>query len=100
LEDITEKFIEKILDMVNQNVQDAPKKFQDNKIKDMRTHRKKIKKLREEFNKHQSKTKVTIKRDRDELKMTTQNIKEAFSEVSGKPQKKESNRNPGKKRSL
>jgi hypothetical protein len=31
LEDITKKFIEKILDMVNQNVQDAFKKFQDPK---------------------------------------------------------------------
>jgi tRNA A37 threonylcarbamoyltransferase TsaD len=31
LEDITEKFMEKILDMVNQNVQDALKRFQDTK---------------------------------------------------------------------
>jgi hypothetical protein len=30
-EDITEKFMEKILDMVNQNVQDVLKKFQDKK---------------------------------------------------------------------
>jgi hypothetical protein len=29
LEDITEKFIEKILDMVNKNAQDTLKKFQD-----------------------------------------------------------------------
>jgi hypothetical protein len=34
LEDITEKFMEKILDMVNQNVQDAFKKFQDIKNKE------------------------------------------------------------------
>jgi thiamine pyrophosphate-dependent acetolactate synthase large subunit-like protein len=33
LEDI-EKFMEKILDMVNQNVQDALKKFQDSKNKE------------------------------------------------------------------
>jgi uncharacterized spore protein YtfJ len=31
LEDNTEKFMEKILDMVNQNVQDAHKTFQENK---------------------------------------------------------------------
>jgi cell shape-determining protein MreC len=31
LEDITKKFMEKILDMVNQNVQDVLKKFQDTK---------------------------------------------------------------------
>jgi hypothetical protein len=31
---ITEKFMEEILDVVNQNVQDALKKFQDTKNKD------------------------------------------------------------------
>jgi hypothetical protein len=31
LEDVTEKFMERILDLVNQNVQDALKKFQDTK---------------------------------------------------------------------
>jgi cell division ATPase FtsA len=31
LEDITEKFMEKILDMVSQNVQDVLRKFQDTK---------------------------------------------------------------------
>jgi hypothetical protein len=34
LEDITEKFMDKILDMVNQHVQDALKKFQDTKNKE------------------------------------------------------------------
>jgi cell division ATPase FtsA len=34
LQEITENFMEKILDMVNQNVQDALKKFQDNKNKE------------------------------------------------------------------
>jgi cell division ATPase FtsA len=34
LEDITKKFMEEILDMVNQNVQDALKKFQDTKNKE------------------------------------------------------------------
>jgi hypothetical protein len=33
LKEITENFMEKILDMVNQNVQDALKKFQDTKNK-------------------------------------------------------------------
>jgi hypothetical protein len=33
LQEITENFIEKILDMVNQNVQHALKKFQDTKSK-------------------------------------------------------------------
>jgi histidinol dehydrogenase len=34
LEDITKKFMEKILDMVNHNGQDALKKFQDTKNKE------------------------------------------------------------------
>jgi cell division ATPase FtsA len=38
---ITENFMKKILDMVKQNVQDALKKFQDTKIKNMRRHRNK-----------------------------------------------------------
>jgi 5'-deoxynucleotidase YfbR-like HD superfamily hydrolase len=33
-EGIFEKFVEKIIDMVNQNVQDALKKFQDTKNKE------------------------------------------------------------------
>jgi cell division ATPase FtsA len=41
LEDITKKLMEKILDMVNQNVQDALNKFQEPKIKNMRRHRNK-----------------------------------------------------------
>jgi hypothetical protein len=36
MEEITEKLMEKILDMVNQNVQDALKKFQDTKKKKKR----------------------------------------------------------------
>jgi hypothetical protein len=40
-EELSEKFMEKILDMVNHNVWDALKKFQDNKNKNMRWHRNK-----------------------------------------------------------
>jgi cell division protein FtsX len=76
LEDITEKFMEKLLDMANQNVQDALKKFQDTKNKEHEKKQKQIKELRENFNKHQSKTKDTIKTEMYELKMITQNIKE------------------------
>jgi hypothetical protein len=47
LEDITEKFKEKILDMVNQNVQDALKKFQDTKNKEHEKTQKQINELRE-----------------------------------------------------
>jgi hypothetical protein len=65
LEDITKKFMEKILDMVNQNVQDTLKKFQDTKNKYHEKTQKQINEIREDFNKHQSNTKDTIKkRDR------------------------------------
>jgi uncharacterized protein involved in exopolysaccharide biosynthesis len=54
LEEITEKLINKILDMVNQNVQDAFKKFQDTKNKEHEKTQKQINELREDLNKHQS----------------------------------------------
>jgi hypothetical protein len=41
LQVITENFMEMLLDMVNQNVQEALKKFQDNKKKNMRRHKNK-----------------------------------------------------------
>jgi hypothetical protein len=62
--------------MVNQNVQDALKKFQDTKNKEHVMTKKQIKELREDFNEHQSETKDTIKRKIHELKRTTQIIKE------------------------
>jgi hypothetical protein len=65
LENITEKFMEKILDMVNKNVQDALKKFQNTKNKKHEKTQKQIKELREGFNKHQSETKNTIKKERE-----------------------------------
>jgi hypothetical protein len=76
LEDIPEKFVEKILDMVNQNVQDSLEKFQDTKNKEQEKRQKQIKELREDLNKHQSKIKGTIKREIHELRRTTQIIKE------------------------
>jgi hypothetical protein len=41
LQIINENFIEMLLEMVNQNVQEALKKFQDNKVKYMRKHKNK-----------------------------------------------------------
>jgi cell division ATPase FtsA len=46
LQEITENFMEKILDMVNQNVQDALKKFQDTKNKKHAKTQKQINELR------------------------------------------------------
>jgi hypothetical protein len=58
-EGILEKNHWEILDMVHQNVPDALKKFQDTKNKDI----KQINELWENFNKHQSEMKDTIKRE-------------------------------------
>jgi hypothetical protein len=44
--------MEKILDLVNLNVQDAVKKFQDTKNKEHEKTQKEINELREDFNKH------------------------------------------------
>jgi uncharacterized protein (UPF0305 family) len=65
LEEITKKFIEKILDMFNQNVQDVLKKFLDNKNKEHEKTQKQINELRDDFNKHQNETKDTIFFKRD-----------------------------------
>jgi hypothetical protein len=69
LQEITENFMEKILDMANQNVEDALKKFQDTKNKEHEKTCKQINELRGALNKHQSKTDNTINREINELKM-------------------------------
>jgi hypothetical protein len=70
-EEISEKFMEKILDIVNQNIKDTLKKFQDTKNKEHEMTQKQIKEPREDLNKHQSETKDTIKRETHELKRAT-----------------------------
>jgi hypothetical protein len=92
--------MEKILDMVNHNVQDTLKKFQGTKNKEHEKTQKQINELREDFNKHQSETKNIIQKETYKLKLTTQNIKKELNKDMEKPQKKESNRNPVNKKSL
>jgi hypothetical protein len=65
---ITENFMEMLLDMVNQNIQEALKKFQDNKIKEYEKTQKQINELIGALNKHQSETENTINREINELK--------------------------------
>jgi hypothetical protein len=62
--------------MVNQKVQDALKIFQDTTNKKLVNTQKHLIELREDFKKHQSKTKDTIKEEVYEIKKTTQDIKE------------------------
>jgi hypothetical protein len=58
----TEHFMEMILDAVNQNVQDALKKFQDTKNKEYEKTQKQINELIGALNKHQSETENTIEK--------------------------------------
>jgi uncharacterized phage infection (PIP) family protein YhgE len=68
--------MDKILDAVNQNVQDALKKFQDTKNKEYEKTQKQINELKGSLNKHQSETGNTINKRINELKMKIENIKE------------------------
>jgi chromosome segregation ATPase len=72
----TENFMDMILDMVKQNVQEALKKFQDTKNREYEKTQKQINELIEDLNKHQSETENTINREINELKKKIDNIKE------------------------
>jgi gas vesicle protein len=60
LQVINENFIEMILDMVNQDVQETLKKFQDNKNREFEKAQEDIKETIEALYKHQSETKNMI----------------------------------------
>jgi chromosome segregation ATPase len=62
--------------MVNQNVQEALKKFRDNKTKEYEKTQKQINELIGTLNKHQTETKITISREINELRAKIHNIKE------------------------
>jgi hypothetical protein len=63
LQVIKENFMQMLLDMVNQNVHEALKKFQDNKNKNEDTQ-KQINEIIRALNKHQNETETTINRDK------------------------------------
>jgi molecular chaperone GrpE (heat shock protein) len=65
-----------ILDMVNRNVQETLKKFQDNKNTEFEKAPEQIKETIEALYKHQSETKNTINKEINELKVKIDNIKE------------------------
>jgi hypothetical protein len=68
LQVFTENFREMLLDMVNQNVQEALKKFQDNKNKEYKKKQKQIDELIGALNKYESETKNTINKEINALK--------------------------------
>jgi hypothetical protein len=76
LQVINENFIEMLLDMVNQNIQEALKKFQDNKNKEYVKTQKQVNEIIEALNKCQTETETTINREINELKAKIDNIKE------------------------
>jgi molecular chaperone DnaK (HSP70) len=89
LQVITENFMEMLLDMVNQNIQEALKKFQDTKNKEYRKTQKQINELIGALNKHQSETENTINREINELKMKIDNSKEKVTRDMENLRKKE-----------
>jgi hypothetical protein len=62
LQVITKNFMEKLLDMVNQNVQEALKKFQEDKNKEYEKTQKQINEIIGDLNKNQNETENTTNR--------------------------------------
>jgi chromosome segregation ATPase len=65
--------------MVNQNVQEAIKKFQDNKYKEYEKMQKQINEIRGALSKHQNETENTISREKYELRTKIDNIEEELT---------------------
>jgi polyhydroxyalkanoate synthesis regulator phasin len=63
-----------IVDMVNQNVQETLKKFQDNKNREYEKAQEQIKETIEALYKHQSETKNTINKEINELRRKIDSI--------------------------
>jgi hypothetical protein len=89
LQVITENFMEMLLDMVTQIIQEALKKFQDTKNKEYKKTQKQINELIGALNKHQTETENTINREINELKMKIDNIKEEETQDMENLRKKE-----------
>jgi hypothetical protein len=76
LQVINENCMEMLLNMVNQNIQEAHKKFQDNKAKEHEKTQKQINEIIGALNKHQTETNITISREINELREEMDSIKE------------------------
>jgi predicted nucleic acid-binding Zn-ribbon protein len=76
LQVINENFIEMLLDMVNQNIQEALKKFQGHNNKEYEKTQKQINEIIEALNKCQTETETTINREISKLRSKIDNIKE------------------------
>jgi hypothetical protein len=65
-----------LVDMVNQNVQEAFKKFQDNKNKECEKTQKQINESREALNKYETETETIINIEINKLRAKIDNIEE------------------------
>jgi hypothetical protein len=72
---LNENFIEMIMDMSKQNVQETFKKFQDNKNREFEKAKEEIKETTEALYKHQSETENMINKEINELRTKIHNIK-------------------------
>jgi paraquat-inducible protein B len=77
-----------LLDMVNQNIHEAFKKFQDNKTQEYQKTQKQINEIIGALNKHQTETKITISREINELRATIHNIKEVTHDMENLKKKR------------
>jgi hypothetical protein len=75
--------------MVNQNVQETLKKFQDNKNIEFEKAQEGIKETIESLYKHQSETKTMINKEVSEHRMKIDNIKEEMTQDMENLRKKE-----------
>jgi hypothetical protein len=75
LQVINENFIDMILDVVNQNVQETLKKFQDNKNREFEKAQEHIKITMEALYEHQSEIKNIKNKEINEVRVKTDNIK-------------------------
>jgi ABC-type antimicrobial peptide transport system ATPase subunit len=75
--------------MVNQNVQEVLKKFQDKKTQEYEKTQKQINEIIGALNKHQTETKITISREINELSTKIDNIKEVTHDMENLRKKNE-----------
>jgi molecular chaperone GrpE (heat shock protein) len=81
--------MEMLLDMVNQNKQEALKKFEDTKNKEYQETQKQINELIGALNTHQSETEKTINREINDLKVKIDNIKKVTHDMENIRKKNE-----------
>jgi methionyl-tRNA synthetase len=74
LQVVNENLIDRLLDMVNQNIQEALKKFQDNRNKEYEKTQKQINEIIGALSEHQTETENTINKEINELRAKIDNI--------------------------